>query len=46
MVDINVNSEPGSMVAIRIVDKSVDLMGNENELTSDKIKSQLSTLKP
>lgn len=41
MVNITLKSTPGSTAAICIIDQSVELMGNLNELTSKKIVSQL-----
>jgi len=35
-------TSPNSIVAISIIDKSVELMGNTNELTTNKIQSQMS----
>ena len=41
MVNITLKSTPGSTAAICIIDQSVELMGDLNELTSKKIVSQL-----
>lgn len=41
LVNITLRSTPGSTAAISIIDKSVELMGDLNELTTNKILQQL-----
>lgn len=44
-VSINILTQPNSTVALYVIDKSVELLGNENSFDSYLVKNQLNTLK-
>jgi hypothetical protein len=45
MVDIRLKTKPNSLVALSIIDKSLELLGKPNEISSDHLSNRIKSYK-